>query len=106
MYIVIYLYISLYANIIKFGLLSFANNQRKEQKYSQKQDKDHRYGNLINRSDVRLIGDKIAADRMLIFLREHYDSNVTVTKETSLTDNDDPNNSIGVYRYSKTANGQ
>jgi len=44
MYIVIYLYISLYANIIKFGLLSFANNQRKEQKYSQKQDKDHRYG--------------------------------------------------------------
>ena len=69
-------------------------------------DKDHRYGNLINRSDVRLIGDKIAADRMLIFLREHYDSNVTVTKETSLTDNDDPNNSIGVYRYSKTANGQ
>ncbi len=43
---------------------------------------------------------------MLTFLREHYDSNVTMTKEASLTDNDDPNNSIGVYRYSKTADGQ
>ncbi|ETY71988.1 hypothetical protein BMOU_0729 [Bifidobacterium moukalabense DSM 27321] len=69
-------------------------------------DKDHRYGNLINRSDVRLIGDKSTANRMLTFLREHYDSNVTMTKEVSLTDNDDPNNSIGVYRYSKTADGQ
>ena len=38
---------------------------------------------------------------MLTFLREHYDSNVTLTKEASLTDNDDSNNSIGVYRYSK-----
>ena len=64
-------------------------------------DKSHRYGNLINRSDVRLIADEETAYRMLTFLREHYDSQVIMTNESTFNDSN-----FSVYRYDRISNAQ
>lgn len=64
-------------------------------------DKSHRYGNLINRSNVRLIADEETAYRMLTFLREHYDSQVIMTSESSFD-----GSYLNVYRYDRISNVQ
>lgn len=64
-------------------------------------DKSHRYGNLINRSNVRLIADEETAYRMLTFLREHYDSQVIMTNENSFNDSN-----FSVYRYDRISDTQ
>ncbi len=64
-------------------------------------DKSHRYGNLINRSNVRLIANEETAYRMLTFLREHYDSQVTMTNENSFN-----GSNFSVYRYDQISDAQ
>lgn len=64
-------------------------------------DKSHRYGNLINQSNVRLIADEETAYRMLTFLREHYDSQVIMTSENSFD-----GSYLNVYRYDRISNVQ